>query len=76
MKALDSNFVYIKEMIDIGVLKWYKLTLSEVLVLENDIKLKRTLHGAWINDTTATNATAGQQGAKQPSPTSESPIIR
>ena len=42
MKVLDSSFVYTKEMIDTGLLRWYKVTLNEVLVQENDMKLKTT----------------------------------
>ena len=53
-------------MIDLRGLKWYELTLNEVLVRVNDIKINKTSHGTWIANNSTTNATSGKQGAKQP----------
>ena len=66
MQGLDSNFDHTREMIDLRGLKWYELTLNEVLVRVNDIKINKTSHGTWIANNSTTNATSGKQGAKQP----------
>lgn len=71
MQGLDSNFNYTWEMIDVGVLNYNELTLNEVLVHINDIKLNKTSNGTWI--TNAANANAvGKQGAKRPSTPTDS----
>ncbi len=73
MQGLDSNFDHTREMIDIGALSYYEKTLNEVLVLVNEIKLAKITHGTWINESAAANATAGQQGARRPAPSSNAP---
>ncbi len=77
MQGLDSNFGYTREMIDVGVLQYYELSLNEVLVLVNDLKLNKTSNGPWV--TTAANAnanaTSGQQGARLPPPTTDSTTV-
>ena len=72
MHGLDSNFDYTREMIDVGVLKYYELSLNEVLVRVNDIKLNKTSNGTWVTTSANANATSGQQGARRPSPTPDS----
>ena len=72
MQGLDANFEHTREMIDLGVLKWYELTLNEVLVFVNDIKLNKQSHGTWINAQSSANATSGKQGAKRPSEPTDS----
>ncbi len=70
MQGLDSNFDHTREMIDVGALSYYDKTLNEVLVLVNEIKLAKITHGTWISESAAANATAGQQGARRPAPSS------
>ena len=44
MQGLDENYDHTREMIDLGVLKWYELTLNEVVVYVTDIKINKTSH--------------------------------
>ena len=66
MQGLESNFEHTREMIDLGVVKWYDLILNEVLVPVNNIKINKTSHGIWITNGPSANATSGKQGAKCP----------
>ena len=64
-------------MLNCNVLKWYDLTLNEVLVLANDTKLNKMATGTWTTDVASANVSTGKQGAKRPTsvPTDQSPSV-
>ena len=72
IQGLDSNFDYSHKLLERGVLLWYELSLNEVLILVNDIKLNKQPTGSWITTSGKANAT-GKQGAKRPSSSSSDP---
>ena len=69
IRGLDCNFDNSRDLLDQHVLNWYDLTLNEVLRIVNNIKITKESNGSWVTTTGHANAT-GKQGAKRPSPSS------
>ena len=77
INRLNSNFAHTQEMLDCNVLKWYDLTLNEVIVLANETKLNKIATGTWTTDVASANVSTGKQGAKRPTsvPSDQSPSV-